>query len=41
MDWKVELAEIEKKKRFFLEGEYKSEGIELDVGFVSSWSRFG
>nr|CAI44411.1 hypothetical protein [Thermotoga sp. RQ2] len=33
MNWKVELSEIEKKKRFFLEGIFEKDGIELDVGF--------
>ena len=33
MDWKVSLSEIERKKRFFLEGKLKQNGIELDIGF--------
>ncbi|PLV58742.1 DUF177 domain-containing protein [Thermotoga sp. KOL6] len=33
MNWKVELAEIEKKKRFFLEGEFEQDGIDLDIGY--------
>jgi len=33
MEWRVELAEIEKRKRFFLEGEFEMDGIELDVGY--------